>query len=171
MLNIFQIITPLAAGKPPLVATSFPAEPQPFTEEFGREIEPSRQFLTPRGRYVLSSNNNDDRIEVPFTEAHRRLVPLGTFMLVRTRALSYFGVNGPKAWVRGSLRYPEEDRDDNEMCIYVTVVVKTRPGVELDIRIVHVSPEDCLIMEGSGVREHDITTEVIRQNVQMHGRR
>jgi hypothetical protein len=161
---IFSLIT---TGKPPFVAISFTVPQQQETEQFGREVwDSSRQYLTPNGRYLLSKKIGT-HTEMPFPEAHRRLIPLGTFMLVKTRSLSQFGINGPKRWVRGSLRYPEEDRDDMELCIFVTVVVKTRPGVELDIRIVHVAPEDCLVMEGSGVREQDITTEVIRQNVQM----
>jgi len=146
---------------------SFEVAPQQETGEFGQEVESIPQFLTPNGKYLLAKTN-EAQIEMPFTEAHRRLVPLGSFMLVKTRALSHFGLNGPKKWVRGSLRYPEDDHtDDNALCVYVTVVVKTRPGTEMDIRVVHVPPEQCLILENSGVRDQDFTTEVIKQNVQM----
>ena len=150
---------PCFTGQPPYVAVSFMTDMLPNSSD-------DPQFLSWDGKYTLARSITDFK-KVPFVDAHQRLVPLGTFILVKTRAITHFGINGPKQWVRGSLRYPEEDTNGDEICIYVTVIIKVRPGVEPDIRVIHTTPENCLILADSGVHEQDYTTDLIKQSVQM----
>ena len=130
-----------------------------------------RQFLSYKGEYVLSRGiRGEAMMTVHFTDAHERLVPLGTFMLVEKDAIRHFGLGCSKNWLRGSLRYPEEvepDEDEHQYHIYITVRVKTRTG-DQTVRVIHVHVKHTLIMEGSGISQSDVCLEACPSIVQLN---
>lgn len=162
-----------AAGAP-FVAINFETLPYPDglnQSQFPRHenVASARQFLSSNGDYVLAQGG-DRREKVHFADAHERLVPLGTFMLVSRQAMNHFGISCSRAWLKGSLRYPEDaepDDDDHQLHVYVSVRVKTRTGDSI-VRVVHVHVEDCRIMEGNGISAADISTEASPASVQFN---
>jgi hypothetical protein len=161
-------------ANPPYVAVNFQARAYPNFNNainFPRHdnADSVRQFLSFRGEYVLSQGRN--RFEyVHFSDAHERLVPLGTFMLVARTAVNHFGISCSKTWLKGSLRYPEDaepDEDEHQFHVYISVRVKTRTG-EHSVRVVHVHVENCRIMEGCGIQGGDVSSEASPCAVQFH---
>ncbi len=129
-----------------------------------------RQFLSHKGEYMLSRGRRGDTVPVHFTDAHERLVPLGTFILLARDSIRHFGLGCSKIWLRGSLRYPEDlepDDDEHQLHVYVTVRVKTRNG-DQTVRVIHVHVEHTLIMEGSGVSPSDVCLEACPGIVQLN---
>jgi hypothetical protein len=128
-----------------------------------------RQFLSHSGHYVLAQNHRTHS-SVHFLEAHERLVPLGTFVLVRVACIAHYGVGALKGWLRGSLRYPDDiepSNDDHQYQVYVAVRIKTRD--DLVVRVVHVNVDDCRVMEDSAIAASDISYEGFTANVQLNG--
>ena len=110
-----------------------------------------RQFLTRSGHYLLSRGETAETQEVPFIEAHERLLPIGTHILVEREAIHHFGLTGTCGWVLGSLRYPDnateqELSDANQHNIYLTIRMKVSPGMEQQLRLVYVAPRRCRIL-------------------------
>jgi hypothetical protein len=161
-------------ANPPYVAVNFDTRPYPAlnnTIHFPRHDNGDlpRQFLSFKGEYVLAQNRNTLQT-VHFADAHERLVPLGTFMLVARPAVNHFGISCSKTWLKGSLRYPEDaepDEDDHQFHVYISVRVKTRAN-EHSVRVVHVHVENCRIMEGCGIQGGDISSEASPCAVQFH---
>jgi hypothetical protein len=107
---------------------------------------------------------------VYFTEAHERLVPLGTFILVSRQSIRHFGIGCTKNWLRGSLRYPDDaepDDDDHQYHVYVSVRIRNRSG-DNTVRVIHVHLAECRIMEGSNVAAVDISLDACPVIVQMN---
>ena len=122
--------------------------------------EPVRQFLSYKGEYVLAKGRNQHQT-VFFSDAHERLVPLGTFILVARPAVNLFGISCSRAWLKGSLRYPEDaepEEEEHQYHVYISVRVKTRNGDSI-VRVVHAHVQSCRIMEGSGITSADISLE------------
>jgi len=127
-----------------------------------------RQFLGYNGEYVLAQGRARHE-NIHFTDAHERLLPLGTFIILEKQAIYQFGISCSKAWLKGSLRYPEDaepDEDSHQYHIYVAVRVKTRTG-DFIVRVIHAQAENCRIMEGCGIRPTDISTEASPVSVQL----
>jgi hypothetical protein len=163
---------------PPLVAVDF--MPDVFTDSNAAQypvdihdpIPVTRQFLNHRGMYTLASSRASVS-EVPFVDAHERLLPIGTFMLVEAASIHQFGLGSQKRWIRGSLRYPDEDieedaGDDSQLRVYVTLRIRTRPGEEQEVRVVYVSPQHCRIFADARMTESDYTIDATRQNIRVH---
>ena len=113
-----------------------------------------RQFLTAKGNYVLSRGDGLDTEEVPFTAAHRRLLPIGTHILVKRESIHHFGLTASSPWLIGSLRYPDnpaehELADANQHNIYLTIRMRGNADEKLKVRVVSVEPQHCRIR-----REH-----------------
>lgn len=128
-----------------------------------------KQFLSPTGYYVLTQGRGK-HVRVHFLEAHERLLPLGTFILVVKASLNQFGISCSKGWLRGSLRYPEDvepDDEDHQYHVYVAVRVKTRTG-DFIVRIVHAHVESCRVMDTSGIPSADISTDASPTPVQFN---
>ena len=131
-------------------------------------VEPVRQFLGYSGEYVLAQGRQRHE-SVHFTDAHERLLPLGTFIIVEKQAVYQFGISCSKAWLKGSLRYPEDiepDDDSHQYHIYISIRVKTRTG-DLIVRVVHAPAENCRVMDRCGIRPTDISTEASPVSVQV----
>ena len=158
----------------PAVAINFETVAFPCGSSFSQfprheNAEPARQFLSHKGEYVLAQGRNQHRL-VYFSDAHERLVPLGTFILIARPAVNQFGISCSKAWLKGSLRYPEDaepDEDEHQYHAYVSVRVKTRTG-DLIVRVVHAHVESCRIMEGSGITSADVSLEASPSPVQFN---
>lgn len=163
----------------PLVAVDFePDSPLPvpnsndFHADAGDPIPEPRQFLNHRGMYTLA-NTTASTIRVPFMEAHDLLIPIGTFILVETAAIQQFGLGSPKRWVRGSLRYPDEEveqdaGDDAQLRIYITVRIRTRPGDEQEVKVVYAPPNSCRVLADSRATEAEYSVDAIRQLIRIH---
>ena len=122
-------------------------------------LNEGRQFLSKNGKYTLSrgQQGDDEQIEVTFSEAHRRLLPIGTHMLVKTEDIRHFGFSSASDWILGSLRYPDNPTQDelsdaNQHSVYLTIRIKVPPGADLHVKVVHVPPTSCrvLILNASG---------------------
>lgn len=111
-----------------------------------------KQFLSPTGMYTLAREAGTTQ-NVSFHEAHGRLLPIGTHILVRSSAVRHFGVASGSEWLKGCLRYPdnpteEENSDANQHSIYVTLTVKGNPGTEPIAKIVYANILDCRMIRG-----------------------
>jgi len=129
-----------------------------------------RQFLSHSGNYVLAQGRGRHDV-VHFTDAHERLVPLGTFILVFVPTIGHFGISCAKRWLRGSLRYPEDagpDDDEHQYHVYVAIRVKNRGG-DLTVRIIHTHVDNCRIMEGSTIVASEISLDAASASVQLNG--
>ena len=122
------------------------------------------QFLNLMGEYLLAGTC--DNIEsVDFLEAHSRLLPIGSHLFVRERALRPFGIKSLQAWVLVCIRYPNEDfapyQSNEDRCqVYFTVLVKDNPRKEVYMRVAHAAPMDCLVPDQNKDRwtVHDYST-------------
>lgn len=163
---------------PPLVAVDFVQEAivdsnwSQYPVDINDQAPTPRQFLNHQGMYTLASAR-DSTTPTSFVNAHEQLLHLGTFMLVETSAIQQFGLGSQKRWIRGSLRYPDEEieqgaGDDTQLRVYVTLRIRTRPGEEQEVRVVYVSPQNCRIFADSRLTEADYTTDAVRQSIRMH---
>ncbi|MEI6808113.1 MAG: hypothetical protein WCN95_05275 [bacterium] len=124
------------------------------------------QFLSMTGKYTLAREAGNIQT-VTFSEAHRRLLPIGTHILVRSGAVRHFGVSSGVEWLMGCLRYPdspteEENSDANQHSIYVTLRVKANPGAEPIVKIVYVNILDCsMIRGGSSYAEEALQEDIL----------
>ena len=87
-------------------------------------------------------------LRVPFEIAHERLLPLGTFLLVKTSVLGAFGFAANRIWLRVSVRYPDEGVVGDEVHphkVYFTLKVRERSGFA--IRVACADPADCCVMD------------------------
>ena len=130
-----------------------------------------RQFLSHRGTYTLAKSRATCEI-VAFPEAHQRLLPLGTFILVETSAVQQFGIGSLKHWIRGSLRYPDEEMgqgagDDAQLRIYITVRIRVRG--EDAIRVIYAPPESCRILSDTRITEAEYSIDAVHRNIRVHG--
>lgn len=158
----------------PYVAINFqtPAMPEARSSSLFQQhdrLPCQRQFLSHKGDYMLS-RGRDEIVCVHFTDAHERLVPLGTFMLIKKQSIAHLGLGCSKDWLRGSLRYPEDtepDDDEYQFQVYITVRVKTRTG-DLVVRVIHVHVMDCCIMEGSSISSSDVCLDACPVVLQMN---
>ena len=104
-------------------------------------VQRQGQFLDDSGCYHLGQS--EDTLEpVPFLEAHHRLLPLGSHIDVRARALLPFGLHVPTEWVRGCLRYPEVHGDADQFRLYLTIPLK---DANIKVLVVHAALQDCRI--------------------------
>ena len=153
---------------PPEIAGSSSASRFP-RHDHHHAVNSVRQFLSHSANYVLAQGRGRHAI-VHFADAHERLVPLGTFVLIFGANIGHFGISCTKRWLRGSLRYPEDtvpDDDEHQYHVYVAVRVRTRGG-DVTVRIIHVQVESCRIMEGSSVVSADICLEAASASVQLN---
>lgn len=164
----------------PTVAVDFAQEDHPWynTDNYPVDISDPipipRQFLGHRSTYTLAASRTSTT-DVHFVEAHARLLPLGTYMLVETSSIQQFGLGGNKRWIRGSLRYPDEEiedgaGDDAQLRVYVTIRLRTRPGEEAEVRVVYTTPDKCRIFADMRVTEAEYSTDAIRQSIRIHAR-
>ena len=56
-----------------------------------------RQFVSKTGRYRLCNGANE--VDIPFSEAHHRLMPIGAHLLVQTEDVRHFGINAASNWL------------------------------------------------------------------------
>lgn len=115
-------------------------------------------FLDDKGRYTLVRNANEMQ-RVDFMDAHDRLVPLGTFLLVDGNALGANGLGCERQWIRCSLRYPDEGMVGSEVDpykVYFTVIVRDRNTTT--VRIISAEPRYCLILDEHG---QDISMSIV----------
>jgi hypothetical protein len=105
------------------------------------------QFVDSDGQYTLLRGPGEMQ-RVKFEEAHLRLVPIGTFILVNCRALGTFGLASNREWVRASIRYPDEGIVGAEIFphrVYFAVYVRERNTTQ--VRIICVDPNQCCVLE------------------------
>ena len=141
----YAVFRPDAVDRPPLVAM----------------MHDDKQFLNITGEYLLAKSV--DIIEpVPFWEAHSRLLPIGSHVFVKSKALANFSITAHADWIMGCLRYPEDETqsEDNKCQVYLTIRMKEVPGQEVCVRVVHVSPEECIIPDENQARRsmHNYTS-------------
>jgi hypothetical protein len=132
-----------------------------------------RQFLDSQGRYSLMKAMTN-RTFISFVEAHENLLPIGTFMLVESSSIQQFGLGSPKQWIRGSLRYPDEtleedDSDEAQLRIYVTIRIRTRPGDEDEVRVIYAPPTNCRIFAETRITEAEYSVDAVRQIIRIQG--
>lgn len=159
----------------PFVAVNFATPDAPEAAASSRfprhdNVPQERQFLSFTGNYMLTRGRGE-LVPVHFTDAHERLVPLGTFILISRLSIGQFGLGCVRSWLRASLRYPEDaEPADNEhqFHVYATVRVKTRTG-DYTVRVIHVHVENSRIMDSSGISQSDISLEACPAIVQMGG--
>lgn len=163
----------------PLVAVDFaPDIPFPvqnaseFQADASDPIPIPRQFVNHRGMYTLASTRTS-MSEVSFMDAHELLLPIGTFMLVETTAIQQFGLGSPKRWIRGCLRYPDEQieqnaGDDAQLRVYITIRIRTRPGDEQEVKVVYAPPKACRVFADMRVTEAEYSVDAARQIVRLH---
>ena len=125
-----------------------------------------RQFVSKTGRYRLCNGANE--VDIPFSEAHHRLMPIGAHLLVQTEDVRHFGISAASDWLLGSLRYPDnptmdELSDANQRTLYLTVRIKIPPGADMLVRGVHVPPTSCRICEPQGQQAY--ATEAVEQSL------
>jgi hypothetical protein len=111
--------------------------------------------------------------KVPFMEAHDLLLPIGTFILVETASIQQFGLGSPKRWIRGSLRYPDEEIEPNagndaQIRVYVTIRIRTRPGEEQEVKVVYAPPKSCRVFADARATEGEYSVDAIRQLIRIH---
>lgn len=85
---------------------------------------------------------------MPFEVAHERLLPLGTFILVKTSVLGAFGFAANRLWLRASVRYPDEGVVGAEVFphrVYFALNVRERNATS--IRVACADPADCCVMD------------------------
>jgi hypothetical protein len=123
-----------------------------------------KQFIDMHGRYTLVRGANETQV-VDFQDAHSRLVPIGTFVYVKSGALGAFGLASNKPWVRGSIRYPDEGIVGAEIFphrVYFAVYVRERNFTQ--IRIICADPDQCCMTdEQHGINASAIAMEVVVQ--------
>jgi len=102
------------------------------------------QFLNSAGEYLLT-HSADDVEPMGFIEAHNRLLPIGTHIMVRSRAVAPYRLICTNDWVLGCLRYPEENMVEAEQLVKVCVLIRIKetPTHEATAVIVAVAPADC----------------------------
>lgn len=131
---------------------------------------PSQQFLDCSGQYAFRRAPGEI-LRVPFDVAHERLLPIGTFILVKSAALGPFGFAGNRLWVRASTRYPDEGIVGVEIHlhkVYFAIRVKERNVVV--IRIACADPMDCCILdEHAEITASSIALEAVVQPLAGHG--
>jgi hypothetical protein len=106
-------------------------------------------------------------------EAHDLLLPIGTFILVETASIQQFGLGSPKRWIRGSLRYPDEEIEPNagndaQIRVYVTIRIRTRPGEEQEVKVVYAPPKNCRVFADARATEGEYSVDAIRQLIRIH---
>ena len=162
----------------PLVAVDFLPDDCPwyntdnYPVDLNDPIPVTRQFLGHRGTYTLAGSRVSTT-SVPFVEAHDQLCPIGTFMLIETSSIQQFGLGGNRPWIRGSLRYPDDEiedgaGDDAQLRIYVTIRIRTRPGEEPEVRVVYATPDKFRIFADARVTEADYSIDAVRQSIRVH---
>ena len=124
-----------------------------------------RQFLSQMGMYTLAREAGTTTT-VTYSEAHDRMLPIGTHLLVRSTAVRHFGVSSHTEWLMGCLRYPdspteEEGSDANQHSIYVSVKVKGQPGTEMTVKVVYVNILDCRMIKDTVSYAQEATQEDI----------
>ena len=143
-----------------------------FQVDASDPIPVPRQFVSHRGLYTLASTRTSS-VQIPFVEAHDLLLPIGTFMLVETASIQQFGLGSPKRWIRGSLRYPDEEiepgaGDDAQLRVYVTIRIRTRPGDEQEVRVVYAPPKSCRVFADARLTEAEYSVDAARHIVRIH---
>jgi hypothetical protein len=163
----------------PMVAVDFiPDQPFPvpnandFHADAGDPIPVPRQFIDHRGMYDLADGPGSTT-KVPFMEAHDLLLPIGTFILVETASIQQFGLGSPKRWIRGSLRYPDEEIEPNagndaQLRVYVTIRIRTRVGEEQEMKVVYAPPRSCRVFADARATEGEYSVDAIRQLIRIH---
>ena len=94
-------------------------------------------------------------------------------MLIETSSIQQFGLGGNRPWIRGSLRYPDDEiedgaGDDAQLRIYVTIRIRTRPGEEPEVRVVYATPDKFRIFADARVTEADYSIDAVRQSIRVH---
>ena len=104
------------------------------------------QFLNQTGEYLLARSEHETET-ISFLDAHARLLPLGTHLVVRSQAVDPYGLTCTAEWVLGCLRYPEADMVEEEQLLKVCVLIRLKetPTCDGGATIVAVSPLDCRI--------------------------
>jgi hypothetical protein len=116
-------------------------------------FEDSGQFLNHTGEYLLA-RSADETEPVSFLEAHSRLLPLGTHILIRREALHAYGMTCSAHWIIGCLRYPESDASETDSLHKVFVVIRLKESLVRDVHVAVVSanPIDCRVPSEDTVR-------------------
>lgn len=169
----------LRPGTAPLVAVDYctqgpgPCDVSRFPVDTGNPVQAENQFLSTHGNYMLAKSTTEI-YTTPFADAHANLLPIGTFMLVESDAIRQFGIGGPKQWIRGSLRYPDDTLDndggnDAQIRVYVTIKLRTRPGEDIEVRVIYVEPKNCRIFSEMRVTEADYSIDAARHVIRIQG--
>jgi hypothetical protein len=131
-----------------------------------------RQFVCQTGDYTLAQGEGLLK-KVCFIDAHANLVPIGAFIMVNKSALVQYALCCEKDWVRGSLRYPEDEGvsgnsvDSHQYNIYVMLKLKGRG--EGSVRVVCVPVSSCRVADTSGIRQGDYCVSAFVQLVNPGG--
>jgi hypothetical protein len=128
----------------------------------GMRFEEDGQFLNKTGEYLLA--RSPDEIEpMGFLDAHSRLLPIGTHIIVRSQAVIPYRLTCTAEWVLGCLRYPETDMVDAEQLLKVCVLIRLKetPTCDDKATVVAVSPMDCRI---PSVDRRNVCNYAIRVN-------
>ena len=107
-------------------------------------VQRNGQFIDDQGKYHLGQSQ-DTLVATPFPEAHGRLLPLGTHILVRADALVPHGLTSATEWARGCLRYPQLAGEEDPYRLYITMPVRENPSQGIKARVISVAVQDCLI--------------------------
>jgi hypothetical protein len=171
---------PLHPNTAPYVAVDFrtPAPPPHDVSRYPVDLSNphpvERQFIDACGFYTLVKSSAV-QLRMSFVEAHENLLAIGTFILIETNSIQQFGLSGPKAWIRGSLRYPDEAVDEDEgngesqIRIYITVRIRSRPGDDDDVRVVYVPPSSCRVFADMRITEADYSVDAVKHVIRLHG--
>lgn len=127
-----------------------------------KRFEEDDQFINPTGEYLLA--RSVDEIEpTGFLDAHSRLLPIGTHVIVQSQAVAPYKLTCTAPWVLGCLRYPEADMTEEEQFLKVCVLIRLKetPTCEGGATIVAVSPNDCRIPQDD---RRNVCTHAIRVN-------
>jgi len=123
------------------------------------------QFLSETGDYQMA-RSDEEVATMDFLEAHSRLQPLGTHIIVRSRAVASYSLQCTDPWVLGCLRYPEMDvraEDTEELLkVFVTIQLKETSNSRGGAIVVAVMPADARILTEDNRRR--FCTYAIRPN-------
>lgn len=107
----------------------------------------STQFLSPEGEYLLA-RSKDEQTPEHFADAHLRLIPIGSHILISPDAMERHGLLNSR-WTLGSLRYPVDaiEKEEDLFKLYISVRAKHGGTGEMSIHVFGFWAHECLLLE------------------------